>query len=327
MAASNSERIDDIVDPKVLQQLSDLNKGLDGTFDEMVKVLAKTTEVEKSLSKIGTSYKDLVDAIAKYEATQRQSNTVQNQSIQTQNQIERLRQRVIESTSNEAREVAALNIELQDNRRIIRNQVQEQNSATGSINQMRAQLNLLRNDWNSMSSQERRTPLGRQTREEIQELETGLRSLRTTSGSTFGSLRNAISVFAGNLMTKAVEGLGQLLSRAKEFVSVGIDVAAKAQGIEAAFSQLNKPGLLDDLRKATRGTLTDLDLMKSAVQGSDFKIPLEDMGTLLKFVQQQATRTGGDFEKLREQIVLGIGRESKQRIDDFGISAIAFRLL
>jgi hypothetical protein len=134
-------------------------------------------------------------------------------------------------------------------------------------------------------------------------------------------LSGGLSTFFGNIYTLAFQKIQQVISASIEWLKSATEMAAKAEGVSNAFNKIADVSTLQELREATRGTINDFELMKAAVKGNDFRIPLEDMATLLKFVQVQANRTGDDFQKLAEQIVLGIGRESKQRIDDFGISA------
>lgn len=104
MEANNSEKIDDLVDPKALDQLKELNKGLEGTFNEMVKVLGKTVEVEKSLSKIGTNYKDLTDIITKYETVQKKIQDVQKDQKTIEDQIVKTKSDVINKTREQTKE-------------------------------------------------------------------------------------------------------------------------------------------------------------------------------------------------------------------------------
>ena len=64
----------------------------------------------------------------------------------------------------------------------------------------------------------------------------------------------------------------------KELMEDSMKLAEEADGVTKAFNELNQPNLLDDLRTATKGTVTDVELMKAAVQAKDFRIPLEDLG-------------------------------------------------
>lgn len=102
-------------------------------------------------------------------------------------------------------------------------------------------------------------------------------------------------------------------------------LAGEMQGVKYAFDQLNKPGLLQNLRNATKGTVSDLELMKSAVQANNFQIPLEQLGSLLKFAHLRAQQTGQSVDYLVQSIVMGIGRKSPLILDNLGISAVALR--
>lgn len=111
------------------------------------------------------------------------------------------------------------------------------------------------------------------------------------------------------------------ISGAKEWMKEGISLAANADGVRHAFEKLNRPWLLDDLRKATKNTVNDLELMKAAVQAKDFRIPLEDMGKYLQFAQMKAQQTGQSVEYMTNSIVTGLGRKSLLILDNLGLSA------
>ena len=107
----------------------------------------------------------------------------------------------------------------------------------------------------------------------------------------------------------------------KDMVNEGTELAKTAEGIELAFGRINKPGLLDNLREATHGTVTDLELMKQAVKFKDFNLPVEQLGTYLAFAQQKAKDTGESIDFLVNSIVTGLGRQSPQILDNLGLSA------
>lgn len=111
------------------------------------------------------------------------------------------------------------------------------------------------------------------------------------------------------------------ISNAKEWVKEGTKLAANADGVRHAFEKLNRPGLLDDLREATKNTVNDLELMKAAVQAKDFRIPLEDLGKYLQFAQMKAQQTGQSVEYMTNSIVTGLGRKSLLILDNLGLSA------
>ena len=99
-------------------------------------------------------------------------------------------------------------------------------------------------------------------------------------------------------------------------------LAGQLQGVEIAFKRLNNPALLGELRKATNGTISDLELMQRAVQANNFKLPLDQLATYFKFATQRAAETGESVDYLVDSIVTGIGRKSVMIMDNLGISAL-----
>jgi hypothetical protein len=104
-----------------------------------------------------------------------------------------------------------------------------------------------------------------------------------------------------------------------------VQLANIAEGVEAAFKRIGDESTLEGLRKATKGTVSDLELMKAAVQANNFGIPLKNLGSLLEFAHQRAKDTGQSVEYLVQSIVLGIGRKSPLILDNLGISAVQLR--
>lgn len=129
-----------------------------------------------------------------------------------------------------------------------------------------------------------------------------------------GNYGDSLKSIAGSL--GIAFGLNEIVSFGKE----AVQTAAKVEGIERAFRALNKPGLLDELREATKGTVSDMELMKAAVSANNFQIPLETMANLLKFAQQRAQETGQSVDYLVESIVTGIARKSPLILDNLGIN-------
>lgn len=103
------------------------------------------------------------------------------------------------------------------------------------------------------------------------------------------------------------------------------ELANKASGVRAAFDKLNQPNLLANLRKATAGTVDDLQLMQRAVQANNFKIPLEQLATYMQFATKRAQETGQSVDYLVDSIILGLGRQSVAILDNLGISSAEIR--
>jgi hypothetical protein len=123
----------------------------------------------------------------------------------------------------------------------------------------------------------------------------------------------------------AAAAINSLTSTIGTAISEGTRMAKEMEGVRVAFNRLNQPGLLNNLREATHGTVNDLELMKQAVKFDNFNLSLEQMGTFLAFAQQQAKDTGQDVGYLVDSIVTGLGRKSLPILDNLGLSATEIR--
>lgn len=148
------------------------------------------------------------------------------------------------------------------------------------------------------------------------------------NAKSFGELASddtVNGVLLGNLLTKGAELFSDKVREFKdsiaELINGGLEMAEQADGVTRAFNNLNQEGLLDNLRKATKGTVNDVQLMTAAVQANDFHIPLEDLGKYLEFAQLKAQQTGQSVDYMTNSIVTGLGRKSPLILDNLGISA------
>lgn len=148
------------------------------------------------------------------------------------------------------------------------------------------------------------------------------------NAKSFGELASddtVNGVLLGNLLTRGAELFGEKVMEFKdsiaELINGGLEMAEQADGVTRAFNNLNQEGLLDNLRKATKGTVNDVQLMTAAVQANDFRIPLEDLGKYLEFAQLKAQQTGQSVDYMTNSIVTGLGRKSPLILDNLGISA------
>ena len=154
----------------------------------------------------------------------------------------------------------------------------------------------------------------------MEELKVNSKSLRETFINA-----TSLSVMAGNVMTKLGELFGSWLHKISGYisdtVSKSVELAESADGITHAFEKIDRPGYLESLRKATKGTVSDIELMKAAVKAKDFRIPLEDLGKYLAFAQLKAQQTGQSLDYMVDSIVTGLGRKSPLILDNLGLSA------
>ncbi len=152
--------------------------------------------------------------------------------------------------------------------------------------------------------------------ERMNELKVSAKSLREISTS-----ETALAAMSGIVFAKLAEKAGEYIQKMKEVIAEGIEMAESADGVKKAFDALDDGTILNNLRKATKGTVTDLDLMKATVQANDFRIPLEDLGKYLQFAQLKAQQTGQSVDYMTNSIVTGLGRKSIMILDNLGLSA------
>jgi hypothetical protein len=167
------------------------------------------------------------------------------------------------------------------------------------------------------------TELQRRIRETKQEMQgmSGGGGMGGLFGGKGGNLGGMLQVFGGNLMTKAAAMAASFAAEMGEVVQQGVELARQGEGIRIAFERLGRGDILDGLREATHGTVTDLELMKAAVKFNDFNLPLEELGTMLAFAQQKAKDTGQSVDYMVDSIVTGLGRKSLMILDNLGLSA------
>lgn len=107
----------------------------------------------------------------------------------------------------------------------------------------------------------------------------------------------------------------------QDTISKSVKLAEEAEGVRLAFERLNQPDLLNNLRKETHNTVTDVELMKQAVKFNDFNLDINKMGTFLAFAQQKAKDTGQSIDYMVDSIVTGLGRKSLPILDNLGLSS------
>ncbi len=217
------------------------------------------------------------------------------------------------------------------------------NTTKGKIAEMSAAFVNLKTTYLQMTDAEKQSPIGQamsksleelkqrtiDAKRELEDLNKELNTMKTTetsSGSGGGifsgdKLSGMLQVFGGNLMTKAAGMAAGFATELGDAVKQGVELAKQGEGIRIAFERLGRGDILDGLRQATHGTVTDLELMKAAVKFNDFKLPLDELGTMLAFAQQKAKDTGQSVDYMVDSIVTGLGRKSLMILDNLGLSA------
>lgn len=149
------------------------------------------------------------------------------------------------------------------------------------------------------------------------------KALKETGGATqslSGQLGQLYSAF------KLVFAAGAV----KEIVSFALEMArlqGNVEGVERAFNRAfpNEIQLLNRLRSATHGTVSDFELMQRTLQATNLGVAVEQLPILFEFAAARAQQTGESVDYLVDSIVRGIGRKSILVLDNLGLSATRLR--
>lgn len=147
----------------------------------------------------------------------------------------------------------------------------------------------------------------------------GTRDAERQTQDMTSKISGAFKKFAGGL------AIGAAIKKAFDFGKEAYQAAAQAQGVKIAFDRLNDPNLLNNLKSATKETVDELKLMQLSVQAKNFRLPLDQMGTYLKFATKRAQETGQSVDYLTNSIITGLGRKSLLILDNLGISTLEIR--
>lgn len=219
-------------------------------------------------------------------------------------------------------------------------------TAKGKLGEMTQAFTELSVQYKQLTDEEKNSPFGKALSESIDKLKLRTQDLKSQLDDVSRSLQNVNSNQSNSTVTastvdpfgnltskftkaniyamaaeKGVEAMQRLGSHIADVMHQAQQMSVEAEGIRRAFDRLNRPDLLDKLKEATHGTVSELELMKQAVKFSDFKLNLDEMGTLLAFAQKKAKDTGQSVDYMVDSIVTGLGRKSLMILDNLGLSA------
>lgn len=155
--------------------------------------------------------------------------------------------------------------------------------------------------------------------------------LRTIKSDLQGLDREAQNVAGGmNTLGKAlgVVGLIAVGQQAAQAAAELVDLGSKSISLRNEFEGLaGRAGaaadeMLSAMQRASRGTITEYDLMRAANQAMVLGVAdsADEMGAILEFAQTRARQLGISTQFAFESLVTGIGRNSALFLDNVGIS-------
>lgn len=252
--------------------------------------------------------------------------TTNRQQLKSMVEMEAAGKKNTKEYKNMAEQYRATSKEIRETTKDIADQTQKLDVLDMTMNQLRKQQKMLQRELDD-TAQSLNPEAYAALEQRLKDVSGRMAELKQNAKS-FGEIASSDQVsgfFFGTMATKFADLLGQQASKLKDFVSesarAGVEMAEQADGVTKAFNAMDNPNLLDNLRKATKGTVNDVQLMTAAVQANDFRIPLEDLGKYLEFAQLKAQQTGQSVDYMTDSIVTGLGRKSPMILDNLGISA------
>lgn len=252
--------------------------------------------------------------------------TTNRQQLKSMVEMEAAGKKNTKEYKNMAEQYRATSKEIRETTKDIADQTQKLDVLDMTMSQLRKQQKMLQRELDD-TAQSLNPEAYAALEQRLKDVSGRMAELKQNAKS-FGEIASSDQVngfFFGTMATKFADLLGQQTSKLKDFVSesarAGVEMAEQADGVTKAFNAMDNPNLLDNLRKATKGTVNDVQLMTAAVQANDFRIPLEDLGKYLEFAQLKAQQTGQSVDYMTDSIVTGLGRKSPMILDNLGISA------
>lgn len=250
MASTTSNT--DLVPREALDELKALDAQLKTTIDNMQALLKPVKEINNALSKSATNYKALTDAINKLNAVEEdyKKNATEHKRLKTE--IEKLHVRLAQAQSAEAKEVAVLKEQIRQQNLEIKNSAREMLSASGSIDQLRARINVLTLQYNAMSEAVRNSDVGQNMQKQIKEmndqvsvLEQGVGNYRRNVGnyaSGFTPLQFQVQQLARELPSLTVSAQQFFLAISNNLPML-VEEMGRAKAANAALKEEGKSGV------------------------------------------------------------------------------------
>lgn len=315
----------------------------DDSIDKLIQGLeAVNQQYGKLMEKIKSDAAQIVSSLQSVSGATEEGRRAAKESSTETDRLSKAYKQLEQAMDANAKEIARLNIakrQMTNYQKMLVQRGQEEirtidQIKKASYQQLSAQYALNKAYINTLTTKERNIAKNKELVESTRQIYEQMKRLQEQTGkhqlnvgNYDGALKNLASTIGGTVL-----GVGSLSAAAMTFINTikdvaaqGIELAKAGEGIRIAFERLNKPGLLDELNKATHNTVTNLELMKQAVKFNDFNLDLKQMGTFLAFAQQKAKDTGQSVDYMVDSIVTGLGRQSLMILDNLGISATEVR--
>lgn len=148
-----------------------------------------------------------------------------------------------------------------------------------------------------------------------------------TLGKVSGSVKNLDSKLGGLKDSLKVAG-GMLIrdfaNKATRSIGTSLKLGGEIGTLQKAFDRLKESTgaetlSLEKLREATRGTISDVDLLTSANQWMMFGLPSDEFDELSEAAIRLGSAMGIDAQYAVDSLTVGLGRQSIKFLDNLGV--------
>jgi hypothetical protein len=140
-------------------------------------------------------------------------------------------------------------------------------------------------------------------------------------GEKLGDVDKKVDSMIGSIKKiGAAIGIAFTIQQIGRFIAETVKLAAAGEGVRVAFKRIGSDKVLENMTKAVKGTVSEVELMKQAVRASNFGIPLTEMGDLFEFARRRAKETGESVDYLVNSIITGLGRKSPLILDNLQLT-------
>ena len=306
----------------VLPRIEKLNLEL----KETVAVLGKVETAARKAFNI----EDLTRRVTELEKATDRSNAALKERERLQKAVIRQQARNEQLLSKTNQELVKQRVITQEQTRNLKRQETANNALVGSYRRLSAQLNIAKETYKDLAvEQGKNSTAARKQQEEVLRLQRRVRQADQAVGDFQRNVGNYPTA-----LRPAITAIRQLIGAfgliegfrvVRDLIQDSIQLAREARGVEFAFERLGDAGVqaFNDIKQATRGALSDLDIQTALNEFDNFNIALEEAGVLFEFLTVRSRQTGRSIEDLQSSLVEGLSKESRLRIDNLGISVVA----
>ncbi len=147
------------------------------------------------------------------------------------------------------------------------------------------------------------------------------KSMKGTSSQTNAVTKGLGGLVKGLGAAAAAYGALQLAQQAWKAAEHAADIRNISSAFESLTAQqgLTASSMLANMKKATRGTVDEMQLMVQANQAAMLGLDLNQFDSMMEIARSASLATGQSMDFMLNSIVTGIGRQSKLVLDNLGI--------